>query len=437
MQSGGLLTDAKLSRWIASGSAGHGLSKVDAAFIIVKMPICQTHSSAFLLYYDSMPSKIVIVGAGFVGLPAARRLKARLGDEVDVLLIDPKDHFLFAPRLIDALAGDVEQDQIRTDLALIADRCDFRFHQGTVERVDRNRRIIVANGKRIPYDLLILSQGSRMCYFGIPGSEEHSVCLKQLADVYRIHERVHALVNEAKRAKDADEKRALLSFVVVGGGPSGVESIFALKRYVERHCDTHAPRLHKYLSFMLLEAGPQILNGFPPRIVHGAMEELDRNSITIHTGDAVSCVENTCVLVKKEKMPAALTVWAAGILPNIIPIEPEVHRDTKGCLITDRFLSIDPCIFAAGDAVTHHDKTVMVPKNAQTALKMSRAIVENAVRSLHGKSLLPFAYSSKGTILVTGRTGFVDTSAFAFKTRLAALIRDAFYRYRQWQITKQ
>lgn len=382
-----------------------------------------------------MPTKIVIVGAGFVGLPAARQLKARLGEAADVLLIDRKDHFLFAPRLVDALAGDVNENQIKVDLGLIADRSDFRFLQGTVERVDRKNREIRVASRRIPYDLLILCEGSRACYFGIPGSEEHTICLKQIEDVYRIHARAHELVEQAKSAASGDEKRALLSFVIVGGGASGVESLFALKRHLEQYCDRHAPRLKKYLSYTLIDAGPQILNGFPPRVVHGAIKELERNGIALRTGVAVSCVEDKCVVVLKERVPAALTIWAAGILPNVIPIDPEVHRDAKGNLITDRFLSIGPNIFAAGDAVTHQDHAVVVPKNAQTAIRMSRTIVENAVRSLEGKPLVPFIYKSVGSVLVTGSKGFIDFRAFTVKTRLAALFRDLFYRYRHWQIT--
>lgn len=389
-----------------------------------------------LLYSTDMPSRLVIVGAGFVGLPAARYLKARLGDAADVLLLDSKDHFLFAPRLIDALAGDVREEQIKIDLALVADRSDFRFLQAAVERVDRHDRVVIANGRRIPYDVLVLSQGARTCYFDIPGSEENTVCLKRLEDVYRIHARAHEFVLRAKRTTNIEEKRKLLSFVVVGGGASGVESIFALERYLSWHCDRHAPRLRKYLSFTLLDAGPQILNGFPPRVVDGVMKELARKGIFVRVGDAVSCVENTCVVVTKERMPAALTIWAAGILPNIIPIDPEVHRDAKGCFITDRFLSIDPCIFAAGDAVTHQDHAVVVPKNAQTAIRMSRTIVENVIRSLKGKSLIPFRYQSLGMVLVTGSRGFIAFRTFTLKTRFAALIRDVFYRYRHWQITR-
>lgn len=381
-----------------------------------------------------MPSKIVIVGAGFVGLPAAWQLKARLGEAADVLLIDRKDHFLFAPRLVDALAGDVSESQLKTDLSLIADRSDFRFLQGTVDRVDRKNREVRIGARRISYDILVLCEGSRACYFGIPGSEEHTICLKQLDDVYRIHTRVHELVALAKSAASGDEKRKLLSFVVVGGGASGVESLFALKRYLERYCDSHAPRMKKYFSYRLIDAGPQILNGFPPRIVKGAMKELERNGISVHTGVAVTCVEDACVVVLKERMPAALTIWAAGILPNIIPLEPEVHRDARGYLVTDRFLSIDSHIFAAGDVVTHQDHAVVVPKNAQTAIRMSRAIVENAIRAIEGKPLIPFNYKSMGSVLVTGAKGFIDFRAFTVKTRLAALFRDLFYRYRHWQI---
>lgn len=391
----------------------------------------------------SMPVRIVIIGAGFVGLPAARTLKARLGNDADVLLIDRKDHFLFAPRLVDALAGDVREEQIMTDLRLIADRCDFRFLQSDVERIDRKTKEVILSiskiphkTKRIPYDILILGQGARTTYFGVPGSEEFTVSLKQIEDVYQIHERVHECVDRAKRMKDTKERRAALSFVVVGGGASGVETVFALMRYLDTHLQRHAPKLRGLPSYTLLDAGPQILNGFPPRIVKGAMKELERNKIRVMTGAAVSCVENLCVIRKEERMPSAMTIWAAGVLPNVIPITPEVHRDSKGCFITDHDLRIDPSIFAAGDAVTHQSQTVTVPKNAQTAMRMSRTIVENVIRTMENKPLTPFTYTSLGTILVTGSKGFVDLKAFQIKTRLAALLRDGFYRYRHWQITR-
>ncbi|MEK7115915.1 MAG: FAD-dependent oxidoreductase, partial [Patescibacteria group bacterium] len=245
-------------------------------------------------------------------------------------------------------------------------------------------------------------------------------------------------VAKAARTRTAGEARALLSFIVVGGGASGVESLFALKRYLERHCGTHAPRLRAYLSFALLEAGPQILNGFPQAIVAGAMKELERNGVRVHVGEAVSCIEDHCVIRKEgERMPASLTIWAAGILPNVIPLSPEVHRDAHGCLITDQYLQLEPRIFAAGDAVTHQARTVTVPKNAQTAMRMSHTIVENAIRSLSGKSLLPFHYTARGSILVVGSKGFIDLRAFAIKTRFAALLRDLFYRYRHWQMTRK
>jgi len=390
-----------------------------------------------------MPSKIVIVGAGFVGLPAARRLKKSLGDSANITLIDEKDHFLFTPRLIDALAGDVKEPLIKTDLKLIADANDFTFLRAHVDAIDRKaRRVLLQKSSRgtptsIPYDILVLSEGARVCYFGIPGSEQHTFCLKRLNDVYGIHQRVHTLVKEALAASTNSQKTALLSFAVIGGGASGVESLIALKKYVGRHCDAHAPTLRRFLSFSLMEAGPQILNGFPTPIVHGTMDVLRRMGISVSIGEAVSCVEATCVTIgKRPPKPTALTIWAAGIIPNLIPIQPEVHRDAKGNLVTDRFLRIEPRIFAAGDATTHTEKNVTVPKNGQTALLMSRSIIDNILRTIRKQTLTPFTYRSLGSILWLGRTGFIHTSPFSIKTRIAVLLRDAFYRYRNWQITK-
>jgi NADH:quinone reductase (non-electrogenic) len=391
-----------------------------------------------------MSHRIVIVGAGFVGLPAACRIKSTLRDSADVILVDQKDHFLFAPRLIDALAGDVEQDQIKTDLPLIADRFDFRFIQARVDTVDRKKQRVFytlpASGgttSSLSYDYLVLCEGAKTSYFNIPGSEEFTRSLKSLNDVYAIHARVHGLVERARHLTTPEQKSETLSFVVVGGGASGVETLMALKRYAERHCEEHAPRLKRFLSFSLMEAGPQILNGFPLNIVHGAMKEMERQNITLNIGEAVSCVENTCVTIaEKKRMPAGLTIWAAGISPNIIQMIPEVHRDPRGNLITDAFLRIEPRIFAAGDVVTVQEKNVTVPKNAQTAMRMSKTISENVLRAVRHKPPIRFQYSSIGSVLWLGRKGYINLKFFSIKTRLAVIIREVFYRYRHWQITR-
>lgn len=393
-----------------------------------------------------MPSRIVIVGAGFVGLPAARQIKRALGDDADVVLIDEKDHFLFTPRLIDALAGGVEEKQIKTDLSLIADANDLKFIRAHVDGIDRNKKRIrytrmTADGTAsttAAYDILVLCEGARVCYFNIPGSEQNTFCLKRIDDVYLIHDRIHHLVAQARKAASKEERSALLSFVVIGGGASGVESLVALKAYAERHCEKHAPRLKKLLSFSLLQAGPQILPGFPIAIVRGAMRRLKQLGVTLHIGDAVSCVNATCVTMgKKQPVPSALTIWAAGISPNIIPMEPEVHRDGKGSLIVDHFLRVEHHIFAAGDVVTYAEQNVTVPKNGQTAFLMSQIIAENVVRTLKGRSLVPFRYRAAGTVLWFGNIGFVDLKFITIASSFVRGIRDLLYRYRNWQITRR
>lgn len=392
-----------------------------------------------------MPIRILIVGAGFVGLPIARRLKRSLGTRVDVTLIDAKDHFLFAPRLIDALAGEVAEDQIKTDLSLIADRFDFHFIQGDVQSIDRTKKRMryIAQGKlpndadSISYDYLVLCPGSKISYFNIPGSKEYTSSLKSLEDVYHIHGRVHELVAQAREKKTDTQKAEIMNFVVVGGGASGVESLIALQQYVLRHCELHAPKLTPLVSFSLVNAAPQILTGFPLGSVRGAIKELTRRGVTLAMGEAVSCVENTCTVVTQSKrMSASLTIWASGVTPNIIPTEPDIHRDDRGSMITDAYLRVDPHTFAAGDAALYQEQNVIIPKNGQTALLMSRSISDNLIRSVKKQVLKPFHYKSKGSILWLGDTGFLNFGTFSLKSKFTPFLRELFYRYRQWQITK-
>ncbi len=378
--------------------------------------------------------RILVVGAGFAGVLAARRMAKTLRSQAKVTLINAKDHFLFAPRLIDLLEDPDTKVPYRADLASIAKRDGFTFLQATVTSVKRDRRIVTikdGDGKEkdLPYDHAVICPGARTNYYHIDGAEENSFDLKDLDSIKKIHARVQELITDSKATKSDTTCRSMLTFVVVGGGASGIEAAFALKNYCEKLIEESAPECQKFLSFVVAQAAPQLLPGFPDSVVDGAVSEITRHGVSVMIGEPVTKVENGSLTTARGGMlPAGLILWCAGLRPVPITFVPETAHDHGGFLVTDRNLAIDERTFAAGDAIMFRHEQVVAPKNGQTAEMMGMAVADNVIRSIRGQSLKPFHYWSKGTILTLGHTGYIDLPYFIIKTKLAIWLRDRFYR---------
>lgn len=386
-----------------------------------------------------MPEKsIVIVGAGFAGLMTARKLAKKKPQDVRITLIDQRDRFLFAPRLIDAL-DDPKTDVLKFTVPL-AEQCQkdgITFVQGRVTMINRTKKCVeLEGGQDFPYDALVLCQGAKTNFYGNVSAEQFSFTLKTIEDAARINARIDELINAAKQSADDTERRKMLSFVVVGGGASGIESMFAIQNRFQLRCKELAPGLMNLASYTLIQAAPQILTGFPLKMVNGARQEMQKQGITLLEGQPVAKVDADSVTTASGTMiHTSLVIWAAGIMPNKLAIEPAAFMDANGGILTDRYLHVEANVFAAGDVVSYQERNVTIPKNAQTAMTMAVRLADNVLRSLNGQELMPFHYKNKGNLLTLGHTGYVEVSGVSVKTMLAPFIRNLFYRYRQWQIT--
>lgn len=387
-------------------------------------------------------TRILIVGAGFVGLSTARRV-ARALPKAQVTLIDSKDTFLFTPRLIDALEKpDYPSSNLRADLRAIAKRDSFAFIQGRVTIVDRERRVVtytiptsVERTETITYDILALCHGAQPCFYGIPGAVQESIPLKIEADVHHIHEQIRALLQLASQEADREARKTYLSFIGVGAGPSGVEALCSLKLMVEELCREKYQNLLPELSWTLLQAGPQILPGFPPSLVAQTEDLLKKQGIDVRVGEGVTAMQDHVVATAKTTYPAGLVLWTAGIEPNRLTITPEIHTDRAGYLPVNPYLEVSPCVFGAGDVVLYRESNVVIPKNAQTAMLMATTLADNIIRSVRNQPLAYFRYTSKGNVLTVGKTGFLDLRFVVLQTRLVPFIRHLLYRFRFWQVT--
>ncbi len=376
-----------------------------------------------------MSKRIVVIGGGFAGLRATRNL-AKRPNGFKVILVDSRDQFTFSPWLIDGLAGTKQPKDYTIDFADAAQKDGFTFIHGTASRIDRKSKMVEitdAQGMHtIGYDCLIDCPGAKTAYYNIPGAKDYTFPLKTADDVVTIHQKIDSLLSAGVAP----------SVVIVGAGPSGIESLFALRGYLKQRCEKLGKlELYKTAAFSLVQGGPQILPGFPNGIVDGTMRELGVQGYRVYLGEPVSEVSATQVMTSKGSIvPSQIVIWCAGIEANLIPMEPAVVGDRAGYAI-DRSLSIEPMVFSGGDAANYKESNVIIPKNAQTAMPMGLCLAENAARACQDLPPIHFQYTNRGNLISLGNTGFLDLRLFTIKTSLVPRIREWLYQYRFKQMS--
>ena len=387
-----------------------------------------------------MEKRIVIAGGGFAGLRVARLLAKRLRGSAQIILIDRQERFVFSPWLIDALAGKMEIDEYSDAYEAAAKRGRFTFLRAEVKSVDRDAKKVAVTktdgtSETVGYDLLVVCPGARPAYYGIQGAEQATQPLKTLENLLQIHEKLRSLVLQARTATP-EERKKLLHFMVVGGGPTGIEAVFAMKRYLEDFvcCDT--PALIKELRFTVVEGTPNLLNGFRPAISAGARHELERQCIDVKTEMKAVSIDHGLITTEKETLSGGLILWCAGVQANDLPFTPDISRDPKKNMQTDEALGLGQDIFGAGDAVLCLGANGKpAPRTAQIAMQEATALAANIIRYLQGRPLKPCLPALKGSLIVLGDTGYMDTPWFAIKTKLSLPLRHFLYRVRFYEMT--
>ena len=353
-----------------------------------------------------MKPRVVIIGGGFGGLYAAQALKR---DDVDLVVLDRTNHHLFQPLLYQVATATLAPTDITAPIRwLLRHQRNATVLMTEVDRVDTVRRIVMADGGReFPYDYLIVAAGARHAYFGHPEWERFAPGLKSIDDAIRLRQRILSAFERAELTDDPDERRALLSFVVIGGGPTGVE-LAGMLPMIARHALRGEFRriAPESARVMLLEAGARILPSYPPELSEHARLDLVSLGVDVRLGALVTNVERGLVRIGDAEVIRAHTViWAAGNAASPLGASLGALQDRAGRVVVEPDLSVanHPEVFVIGDMASITTGGRPVPGVAPAAMQMGSQAAHNIRRSLEGRERLPFAYHNKGDLATIGR----------------------------------
>jgi NADH dehydrogenase len=351
--------------------------------------------------------KIVIIGAGFGGLEAARALKKA---DAEITVIDRHNHHTFQPLLYQVATAVISPADIAWPVrSILRNQQNASVMLGAIKSIDTKARIVRADMVELPYDYLVLATGVTHSYFGHDDWQNAAPGLKTLTDATKIRSRVLLSFERAELARtDADRKR-LLTFVIVGGGPTGVEMAGAIAeiarqtlRFDFRHIDPRAARI------LLIEAGPRILPAFPENLSAYAEKSLRKMGVEVMTSTMVTDVRRDGVSLGERKIESEAVVWAAGVKASPAAEWIRAEADRAGRIKVQDDLSVPghPEIFAVGDTATLPNP---IPGIAPAAKQMGKYAGKLIAARIAGNATppAPFAYKHAGDLATIGRKSAV------------------------------
>ncbi|HKS61948.1 MAG TPA: NAD(P)/FAD-dependent oxidoreductase [Xanthobacteraceae bacterium] len=349
--------------------------------------------------------RVVIVGAGFGGLSAA---KALAGEPFDVTVIDRHNYHLFQPLLYQVATASLSPAEIASPIRGILQRAqNVNVMLGKVSGIDLEQREVLAEGRRVPYDTLVLATGAQHAYFGHGDWAAFAPGLKTIDDATYIRRRILLAFEKAETETDPAERARLLNFVIVGGGPTGVEMAGAIAELAKRalaedfrSIDPRAARI------ILVEAAPRLLTPFDPPLSEAARISLEQLGVEVRLGTPVTALDAAGVSVGTERIEARTVIWGAGVIASPAGEWLGAETDRAGRVKVAPDLSVPghPDIFVIGDTAAIDDANGNpLPGVAPVAKQQGNYVAALLIARQKGKTVAPFRYRDLGSLATIGR----------------------------------
>lgn len=357
----------------------------------------------------SQKPHVVIVGGGFGGLKAAKAFKKA---PVQITLIDRTNHHLFQPLLYQVATAGLSPADIAMPLrSILAEQKNVSVLLDEVKSVDLPSRTIQLLEKKLHYDYLILATGAQTSYFGHQEWARYAVGLKDLDDAVEIRRRILLAFEEAEREEDEALRRKLLTFIVIGGGPTGVEMAGAVAELAKYALASDFRAINPSdTNVILMERADRVLATFPEDLSKKAAEQLQYLGVKLRLGVAVTNIDAHGVHLGDEYVPAETVIWGAGVQTTPLTKSLGVELDRGGRVLVEPDLSIPkyPEVFVVGDACAYlHQDGKPLPGVAQVAMQQGMMAVSNVLRAIEGQPREKFVYNDKGNMATIGRSAAI------------------------------
>lgn len=360
-------------------------------------------------------TKILIVGTGFGGtytLKYLHKVFCANDKRVEISIIGDKNYFLFTPLLHEVATGGVHVSNVTEPIRKVLGCCLDNFHLGQAEEINTTDQYVKVAGKNVGYDYLVLAPGAQTNFFNTPGAEENSFTLKTLPDAIRMKNHCLTQIEKASQITDEKERKTMLRFVIVGGGPTGVELAGELLEFVR---DTfsyyYAKKLMKDVSIIIVHKGRELLPQFGQKLRERSLKVMQKKGIQVMLNTGVVKVEKEKIILDNgEEIFTENVFWVAGIKPQNLNFDIPLKKLPDGKMVVNEFLQIEgenmtlPNIFAIGDAAGFETREgVYAPALAQVAVRQAKQTAINIKLLTQNKNPEKYKFALAGNLVSLGQ----------------------------------
>jgi NADH dehydrogenase len=383
--------------------------------------------------------RVLILGAGAAGIGAALELKkASAGAPgLEVTLVDQRDYHLLLPFIWQVVSGSIEPGHISFPLHALLRRKGaagpVKFKQSRVQSIDVEKKVVSTDDGELKWDYLVVALGSTTNFFGMADVEENSLSFKSLRDAVNIHNHILDNYETALREGDEQRQRELLTFVVVGGGPTGIELAAAIQDFLRKALVRDYPSLMPQTRVLLVEAQDALLSGMKAKMSELAINRLRSRGIEVLLKTRITKVWSGGIQTADgQTIPTRTVIWVAGVKPVDVVESLPFEKAKGGRIVVNQYLEVpeSPGVYVLGDCAysLQENGSVPYPPTQQVAGRQGPACARNIVRAMRGQEQLPFRYKFKGQVIYMGRNlVLAQLGERVFDGFAAALLRRVYY----------